>query len=180
MKYTLPHPLSSSRTKIGLVLLLTAVIAAVGVVTHDRLPASTPAPQPIPALQLDVLNAVGGHLAYCDPDQYPLAHGPAIQNARRRLPTIQADSASWEAILRYEHFTTGPPFSDDQLISINEDYKQIQAIRLQPNDGDFGFSVQVPESSSPTGNELVTGRVSVAGSVDVLGRAAGQALSCPI
>ena len=139
-----------------------------------------PSPESIPALQLAVLTAVGGRLTYCDPDQYPIAHGRPIDNARERLPIIQADAPAYDAILAKEGLTAGQEFTDDELLAINEDYKQLQAIRLQAYGDLYSFSVLVPKSGAPSGNETVSGTVSTSGSVKVTTRGPGQRLNCPI
>jgi hypothetical protein len=139
-----------------------------------------PSPESIPALQLDVLTAVGGRLDYCDPDQYPIAHGRPIDNARERLPIIQTDAPAYAAILDKEGLSAGQDFTDDELIAINEDYKQLQAIRLQASGALYSFSVLVPKSGAASGNETVSGTVSTSGSVTITTRGPGQRLNCPI
>jgi hypothetical protein len=134
----------------------------------------------LPVLKLVVLKAVGGRLDYCDPDQYPVARGSELDAAKARFPTIQADSAAFQAILEYEHLTAGQEFTDAQLIAINDDYKQMQAIQLQPDGNGYRFDVLIPKGSSNTANESVSGTVSRSGSVDIRHRGAGKSLPCPI
>jgi hypothetical protein len=131
-------------------------------------------------LQLAVLTAVGGRLEYCDPDQYPIAHGRPIDNARERLPIIQADAPAYDAILDKEGLSAGQEFTDDELIAVNEDYKQLQAIRLQAYGDLYSFSVLVPKSGAASGTETVIGTVSTSGSVKITTRGPGQRLNCPI
>ena len=69
----------------------------VGVACGKAAPSASPLPPQ--ALKLAVLDAVGGHLTYCDPDVYPVGHGTPLQNARARFPTIKADRAAFEAHL---------------------------------------------------------------------------------
>lgn len=137
-------------------------------------------PRSLPALKLAVLDAVGGRLDYCDPDAYPVAHGDPLDDANERLPTIEADAVTFAAILEHQHLTPGQAFTPDQLIAINRDYKQIQAIDLRPSGDGYRFQVLVPKVSSDTGNELVSGTVTASGSVSVERRDPGEALSCPI
>src|SRR5262249_46792690 len=81
-------------------------------------PGSLPGSLPLPALQLAVLSSVGGHLAYCDPDLYPVQQGDALQSARRRLPTIKADHAAYAAILAHEHLKPGDHLTNVDLLQI--------------------------------------------------------------
>jgi hypothetical protein len=132
------------------------------------------------ALKLAVLDAVGGHLTYCDPDVYPVGHGTPVQNARARFPTIKADRAAFQAILAHEHLTADQRFTPDQLIAINEDYKQMQAIDLKPADGGYRFTVLTPTPGSNTGITRLSGTVSGSGAVTIAARAVGQQPNCPI
>jgi hypothetical protein len=134
---------------------------------------------PVPALKLRVLQAVGGQLAYCDPDMYPLAHGTPISNAKERLPEIRSHADIYRAILSFEHIGSGAAATDDQLVAINEDYKQIQAIQLKPEGDGFAFAVNVP-SNADEPVAAVSGSVSRTGQVKIEGQKLGQRPACPI
>lgn len=140
----------------------------------------TGAPKSVPALELAVLSAVGGRLDYCDPDEYPVPHGSPVENARARIPVIEQDRAAFAAILEHEHLRAGQQFTDDQLIAINDDYKQMQAIELQRVGDDYAFSVLVPDTNSNTGNERVNGTVKRSGQVEIKARGPGEPVNCPI
>src|SRR5207245_1936807 len=117
---------------------LTVLLLATSCAGSGGSPGPNPTPTPtgsarsLPALQLAVLVAVGGHLDYCDPDLYPVGRGTPLENAQARFPTIQADQAAFQAILQQEHLSAGQQFTPAELITINERYKQMQAIRLEP------------------------------------------------
>ncbi len=127
-----------------------------------------------------MLDAVGGRLDYCDPDVYPVGIGDPLQAALNRFPAIQADTLVFCAILEHENLTRGQEYSSEQYIAINELYKQISAIMLQPVGDGYEFSLLVPKETSITGNERVIGTVSAAGSVTIDHREAGEVLNCPI
>ena len=129
-------------------------------------PASGP-PKSVPALKLVVLDAVGGHLAYCDPDLYPVARGDPLDSAKARLPTIEKDRTVFDAILQHEGLTAGQQFTDQQLLTINDLYKQMQVMDLTPADGGFAFDVLVATGSSINDNQRVSGTVSRSGSVSI-------------
>jgi hypothetical protein len=137
-------------------------------------------PQSIPSLKLDVLAAVGGHLDYCDPDLYPIAHGSPLETAKARLPTIEANQATYQAILDHEGIAPDPTLTDEQIIAVNQDYKQIQTIDLQPSGDGYRFTVYVPSTDDPAGNQSVSGTVSRTGSVEVGSPGPGKAKACPI
>jgi hypothetical protein len=145
----------------------------------------TPAPpaasaRSIAALKLLVLDAVGGRLSYCDPDEYPVGRGEPIEAARERLPAIQADREAYAAILEHEAIDPGAPLTDDQLVAVNEDYKQMQAIDLQPSGAGYAFLLIVPAEHSPIGNESVGGSVDPAGKVTIEERRPVGGVECPI
>lgn len=138
-------------------------------------------PQSLPALKLDVLAAVGGHLDYCDPDEFPVMNGSPLENAKRRLPSIRADAAAFQAILSRLGLSPRQPFTDQALLQINDDYKQMQAISLTPRGtSGYGFTVQVVDAGSPEGSTTVIGTVSRTGQVRILTRRPGHHPMCPI
>jgi hypothetical protein len=174
---------SSSRRAAPSMLLALALLAGVACRSSST-PASSPSPTgtplSLPALKLAVLDGVGGHLAYCDPDLYPIERGRPIEAAQARLPMIEADRPVFEAILQHERLSAGQRFTDDQLIAINDLYKQIQAIDLQPSGDGYRFDVLIPEPGSDVANLRVTGTVSRSGTVTVEKREVGRRLACPI
>jgi hypothetical protein len=143
-------------------------------------PNPSDSPLSLPALELAVLEAVGGDLVYCDPDQYPVAHGTPLENARGRLPTIQADRAAYDAILHHEGLSAGQKFTSDELIAINDDYKQMQAIKLAPAGLGYAFDLLVPQKGSDVRIWRLNGTASPAGVVTISHREVGQRPSCPV
>lgn len=138
------------------------------------------APKSLPALKLVVLAALGGHLAYCDPDEYPIPHGAPLENAQARFQAIKKDRAAFTAILQYQHLRADQQFTSEQIIAISNLYKQMQAIQLQPADDGYRFSMLVPKRGSQGGTEMVIGTVSRSGVVRIEQRRAGKQPMCPI
>jgi hypothetical protein len=143
-------------------------------------PSPSGSPKSVPALELTVLDTVGGRLDYCDPDVYPVGRDDALAAAKARFPTIQADHAAFEAILAHEHLSAGQRFTDEQLIAINDLYKQMQAIQLEPSGDGYRFDLFVPQPGSDSGNQEVIGTVSTSGAVTIQSRKPGKQLPCPI
>jgi hypothetical protein len=135
---------------------------------------------PLAALQLAVLSAVGDHLSYCDPDLYPVQQGSSLEAARRRLPQIKADRAAFAAILAHEHLEPGSRLTAADLIQINDDFKQMQAIRLTPSGNGYGFELSVPQAGSDVGVWALRGSVDRSGTVSVTSRRPGHRPICPI
>jgi Hint domain-containing protein len=162
------------------IVLLTFVVVAAACGSHTSGDPSSGPPRSVQALELAVLDAVGGHLAYCDPDVYPVAHGSALDNARRRLPTIKADRAAFQAILKHEGLRAGQDFRPDELIAISEDSKQMQAIELRRTDSGYAFDLLVPDTGAETGTSRLRGTVSPSGVVDIQHQEAAAEPNCPI
>jgi hypothetical protein len=171
-----PNRLRAGPWPLVLVLLLVATACA-----KASTPAGSPQPVghplPLPALKLAVLDAVGGRLVFCDPDEFPIARGSTLENAMARFPTIKADRAAFDAILEYEHLSAGQQFTPDELIAISDDYKQMQAIELTPTATGYGFSVV---AGTDAGIRRMSGTVSPSGSVTIERREKGHRPSCPI
>lgn len=143
-------------------------------------PTPTGSPLPLPALKLAVLDAVGGRLDYCDPDQFPVAHGTPLEAAEARLPMIQADGSSFDTILKHQNLSGTQHLTDDQIIGINDLYKQMQAIQLTATDGVYSFDLLVPRAGSDVGNQRLIGTVGRSGVVTIGRREPGQNVNCPI
>lgn len=162
-----------------LALMLTATACA-----QANAPAGSPTPTDSPLsladLKLTVLEAAGGRLAYCDPDEYPIPHGSPLQNAEARLAEIRADTPAFEAILRHENLSTEQRFTAEELIRISDDYKQMQAIELTPAGDGYRFSVLTPQGGSNVGATLLSGTVSRSGSVSIERREPEGWPNCPI
>ncbi|MGH2554790.1 MAG: hypothetical protein ACRDHO_03620 [Actinomycetota bacterium] len=167
-----------SRTLVVLVLL---AAACAGSPRGGPPPSSSPGPsKTLPQLKLAVLAAVGGRIDYCDPDEYPVPHGTPEENARARFEMIKRDRAAFAAILEYEGLSPNQQFTDEQLLAISDDYKQMQAIQLEASGDAFRFRLLVSKSGSRTGNEFVRGTVSRSGVVKIEHREPGDSLNCPI
>ena len=149
-------------------------------------PTPTPSPTAIggrptmPALQLAVLKGVGGRLSYCDPDQFPVAHGTPLENAEARIGVIRADAPAWKAIQSYLNLSPNASLTPQQLIAVNEAYKQLKAIQLNVTDDGYAFVLLVPSATDPAGNQEVRGVVDRTGEVRIVSRGPGHRIACPI
>jgi hypothetical protein len=178
-----PRPLNSWGFRLWPAVLALLLVGAACAKTSSSggSPTASDSPLSLPALKLAVLDAVGGHLAYCDPDLYPVARGIPLDNAKARLPTIQADRTAFHAILAHEQLSAGQQFTSDELIAIDNDYKQMQAIDLKPaSDGGYTFNLLVPQPGSDVGTLRLSGAVTRAGVVTLGHHEVGQRPNCPI
>lgn len=159
------------------------VLSAAACAAPGAAPSPTPAPAPLPLVELRyrVFDQVGRPW-YCDPDFYPVARADETDLARQRLPEMQRDADTYAAILRHAGLTAGAPLTDDQLLAVYHDWKDLQRLALDPTGplGVYGFVEVVRPASSAKQGERVEGRVDAAGRVSVLARAATGPPNCPI
>ena len=162
-----------------LVLALALVIAACGAGV------TTPTPQPLTVAQLKyrVIDELGRPL-FCDPDFYPVARADEGDLARQRLPELQKDSETFNAILARLKLT-GPTYTAAEQLAIYREWKTLNALQLQlvsfgspTQAAPWGFAY-IAEKASSIG-ERVDGRVSPEGRITVLSRTASGPPPCPI
>ena len=162
-----------------LVLTLALVIAACGAGV------TTPTPQQLTVAQLKyrVIDELGRPI-FCDPDFYPVARADEGDLARQRLPELQKDAETFNAILARLKLT-GPTYTAAEQLAIYREWKTLNALQLQlvslgsPSQAaPWGFAY-IAEKASSIG-ERVDGRVSADGRITVLSRTASGPPPCPI
>jgi hypothetical protein len=123
-----------------------------------------------------------GPLHYCDPDEYPVAHGDEQQQAIEQFPLIQADAPTFTAILMVAGLSGRTTFSDADKLQIYREWKVLNAVDAQPlGSGLYRFDVTT-EGDAASGKathyqgtvDAVSGQISVASQEEVFG------VSCPI
>lgn len=159
--------------RIGLAVILAAVVAACGTVHVPPGPSLSQ-----PQLKFAVMDAVGTPV-YCDPDFYPVAReGGEQANAIALYPQIQADTVTYSAILAHEHLAAGG-LTDDQKLVVYRAWKLLRAVVLTAaGAGSSSFKYTVLTSNG--GYQAVAGTVSSSGTVDVSSRTPGGRPNCPI
>jgi Hint domain-containing protein len=158
----------------------TVVLVALAVACGSSPQQPPGSPKPIPALKLAVLDTVGGRLAYCDPDLYPIARGSPLEAATERLPAIRRDTQAFAAILRHERIADGDRLTPAQIQAVNDLYKQMQAIDLVRRDDGYAFDILVPTGATIDQNQRIRGTVSIFGQVAIDQRGPGEPIACPI
>jgi hypothetical protein len=151
----------------------------VGACTAPNASASpTPAPLAVVELKYRVFEEVGRPW-YCDPDFYPVQREDEAVTAGQRLPEIQGDAETYQAILRHNGLA-GAPASSDQLVAVYRDWKQLRALELQPVGDVYGFVVLVQSSSGAKEGARVEGRIDRGGHISILRRETAGPPNCPI
>ncbi len=164
----------------SLVLVLAACSAAAG----SASPSSSATPGPSggaisPAAMKEALLARFGDLAYCDPDEFPVARANEAAAAREHLAEMRADASTWAAIANAVGFDPATMPSGDLLLAAYRNWKMLRALELQPaNGGAVRFDATFAAASGSFSH--VAGTVAPDGRIDVSSREPGRAPVCPI
>jgi len=118
---------------------------------------------------------------YCDPDFYPIARADEKDLARERLPEMQADP-DFRAILVHNGIAPGAALTDDQLLAVYHDWKDLARLELAPVAGSdaYGFSGLIRPRNDDKQGQRIDLRVSPAGRVTVIHREKTDPPMCPI
>jgi len=123
-----------------------------------------------------------GPLHFCDPDEYPVAHGDEQQKAIAQFPQIQADAPTFQAITERAGMGGNTTFSDADKLQIYREWKVLNGVDVNPLGNDqYHFDVRT-EGDAASGQathyqgtvDALTSQVSITSQEEVFGT------SCPI
>lgn len=119
---------------------------------------------------------------YCDPDYWPIARQNELDSAREHIAEMQADAETYAAILGHNGIAPGATLTDEQLLGVYRDWKQLRALDLQPLGDLYTFSIRVQTGSGDKQTEgvLVDGRIDRSGTMTIVQRAPTGPPICPI
>lgn len=149
------------------------------------MPGPTAGPSGAPALDagrlgLRIIDQLGERW-YCDPDEYPVAHGSELERALERWDEVIADGLVYRAVAARLGMNPAGPFSDAQKQAIYHLWKAVISIPMDPVGNDryrFDYlAVPLP------GNELGTrtaGIIDGTGKITVEAQAPAPEPICPI
>jgi hypothetical protein len=116
---------------------------------------------------------------FCDPDFFPVGRGDEGQRAQEKLPEIQKDADTFNAIVAHLGLPSAPPYTADQQLAIYREWKTLNVLQLQPTTNSvWGFTYLAMKNVGA--GERVEGRVLADGSVSVLTRQQAGPPPCPI
>lgn len=144
-----------------------------------------PAPAPTPLAAVELKYRLFEHVGrpwYCDPDFFPIARADEKDLARQRLPEMRTDAETYAAILRHSGLADGASLTDDQLLAVYHDWKDLQRLALDPTGpaGVYGSAFVVRPQTASKAAERVELRIDTAGKIDVLSRTPAGPPNCPI
>jgi hypothetical protein len=147
-------------------------------------PTASPSPTPSPApggltqaqLKYRLVDQFG-RLLFCDPDYYPVARADEGALAHERLPEIQKDAPTFDAILAHLGITGSSSYTSDQELAIYRDWKMLNAIKLEQAGGGFHF---LAIFGTPQQGSRVDGTIDQRGNVTIASRTPSGQPPCPI
>jgi len=114
---------------------------------------------------------------YCDPDDYPVAHGDEMPLALERFSEIQANTDEFRAILKYNGLAAQTNFTEDQKLLIYREHKKLTAILMEPAGSQYRFWIRT-QSQDRMGHNI-TGVIDGEGNISIREVIPGT-VDCPI
>jgi hypothetical protein len=119
---------------------------------------------------------------YCDPDEYPIAHGDELSNMRERWPEVVKDTEALVAILAHEKLPAdAASLTDAQKLVAYRLWKVLASIALDPVGNDryrFDYLAE-PKAGSDQGTRTA-GTIDTHGTLKVEQQAPAGEPMCPI
>jgi hypothetical protein len=130
-------------------------------------------------LKYRIIDALG-HVAFCDPDAFPVAREDEGVLARQHLAEIRADTATFRAIAA--HLGLDPAaatYTDDQQLAIYVAWKELRVLHLDRDGDRYRFEILIGPDA--TGAYVrVGGTITPAGTIEVQQRVSADPPACPI
>lgn len=170
---------------VTITVLVLAACTTGGVPTPSPSPSPTPSPTPSPAVSQASLKyallARFGPISWCDPDYYPIAHEDEQVLAEQRLPEIQADTATFEAIRQHLGLMADKAFTDADKLAIYREWKLLNAVHFEPaGDGRFAFDLITIANEGLGEGVHTTGTIDANGTIEITLQEDSFLTSCPI
>ena len=155
-----------------------------GTLPPNPTPTISPTPSPAPGgltqaqLKYRIVDRFG-RLLFCDPDYYPVARADEQALAHDRLPEIQRDTPTFDAILSHLGISPANAYTKDQELAIYRDWKMLNALRLEQVSAGFHF-VGVFGSASTQQGTRVDLAIDQQGNITVASATPSGPPPCPI
>ena len=118
---------------------------------------------------------------YCDPDEYPVAHGTERERAIERYPEMVAEGDIFTAVANQLGIDPSKSVTDSQKQAIYHVWKVAMSIPLEPlGDGRFHFEYLAEPLGGLTEGTRTVGTISIGGAVSVDQQTPAGAPACPI
>jgi len=149
---------------------------------------ASPSPQPAPSgpaqtagqLRLQLIDQLGPRW-FCDPDEYPVAHGSEQENAITRYPEMVAEGDVFTAVANQLGIDLAGALTDTQKRAIYHLWKAAVSIPLDPlGNGQYHFEYLAAPLGSATEGTRTVGTIAVGGAVSIEQQSSAGAPPCPI
>jgi hypothetical protein len=118
---------------------------------------------------------------YCDPDEFPVAHGDEQERAIERFPEMQAEGELYRAVAARLGIDPNAALTDAQKLAIYHVWKAGLSIQLDPvGDGRYRFDYIAQPAPGATEGTRSAGIVTASGDFTIEQTAPADAPPCPI
>jgi hypothetical protein len=170
-------------------LLLAALVAACGGAAATPGPTVIPGPSGGPTggpaldagqLRLLVMDRLGERW-YCDPDEYPIAHGTELERAIERWDEMVAEGVVFKAVAAKLGINVGGAVTDAQKQAIYHIWKNAMSIPMDPvGDGLYRFDYTAMPVAGNAMGVRTAGLIDAAGTMTIESQAPAGEPNCPI
>jgi Hint domain len=181
------HPAQAFRATTAAIVLVVALVAAGCAIEAGGTPGPTILPGPTGGAALDagqlrllVIERFGERW-YCDPDEYPIAHGTEQERAIERFAEMVAEGETYRAVAAKLGIDVSGPVTDAQKAAIYHVWKVALSIPFDPvGDGRYRFDYLAAPVGGAAQGLRTAGIVNADGSMVIEQRAPAGAPACPI
>jgi hypothetical protein len=168
-----------------------AAVLLLAVAACSSVPGATPGPTIVPGpsggatftageLRLLLIQRFGPRW-YCDPDEYPIAHGTELERAIERYPEMVAEGDIFKAVAAKLGINVSGAIADAQKQAIYHVWKVALSIPFDPvGDGRYRFDYLAEPPAGGNQGTRTAGIVNADGSMTIEQRAAAGEPVCPI
>jgi hypothetical protein len=154
-------------------------------------PGATPGPTILPGpsgggtlspaeLRLHLVDELGPRW-YCDPDEYPVAHGTEQERAIEQWPEVEAENELMRSIAARLGIDVDAPVNDAAKLAIYRQWKVAVSIPLDViGDGKYRFDYTARPAGSATEGTRTAGTIDASGAITIEQQAAAGEPNCPI
>jgi hypothetical protein len=175
--------------RLAVLLVIGALMAGCGGAASTPGPTILPGPSAGPSggpqldagqLRLLLMDRLGERW-YCDPDEYPIAHGTELERALERWDEMVAEGVLFKAVAAKLGIDTGAAVTDAQKQAIYHVWKNAISIPMDPvGDGLYRFDyLAVPVGGNDMGLRTA-GLIDAAGTMTIEAQALAGEPPCPI
>ena len=161
------------------------IVPGLGTIPPNPTPAPSPTPSPAPGgltqaqLKYRLIDQFG-RLLFCDPDYYPVARGDEQALAHQRLPDIQKDAPTFNAVLSHLGIAPAATYTNEQELAIYREWKLLNALRLESVSAGFHFLAIFSSAPNTQQGNRIDGTIDQRGAITVASRTPSGPPPCPI